>query len=194
MPRMQYKQRNDAAIATCQEGLRPLLYWMQYICARDGRDFLIICGFRGEAEQNNAYKSGNSHAKWPDSFHNHGAAIDLVPVMFGIPWKLKWYAFGRYARAASIFKQWGFEWGGDWTSFKDNPHFQYTEGKTIGDFVNGFQIRSRKYLDQVHTAIERERTKLEKGMEHAINSGNTDRVARLRVELEYLHEVADKMV
>jgi peptidoglycan L-alanyl-D-glutamate endopeptidase CwlK len=30
-----------------------------------------------------------------------------------------------------VFKKYGWEWGGDWTSFKDYPHFQKTFGKSI---------------------------------------------------------------
>ncbi|MDH6369767.1 hypothetical protein D3C76_1358970 [compost metagenome] len=33
----------------------------------------------------------------------------------------------------------GFEWGGDWTSFKDYPHFQLTFGLSTADYRNGKQ-------------------------------------------------------
>lgn len=30
-----------------------------------------------------------------------------------------------------IARQEGFEWGGNWRSFRDNPHFQLTLGQTL---------------------------------------------------------------
>lgn len=38
---------------------------------------------------------------------------------------------------ASIAKSMGFEWGGDWTSFKDYPHLQFNKGLTISQLRAG---------------------------------------------------------
>jgi len=191
MPKMQYQERNDLTLITCQVGLLPLLYWVQYKCSRDGRDFLVTKGYRGKDEQNKEHAEGDSKVQWPYSFHNHGAAIDIVPVMFGMPWKLRWGAGRRFQRIADIFKECGFEWGGDWR-FVDKPHFQYTQGKTINDFVNGYSINKEEYINRIDGSIDIEETKLEKALHRA--KWNSKRRARIKDELAYLSEVKAKVL
>ena len=36
-------------------------------------------------------------------------------------------------KVVNFFKSKGYEWGGDFKSFKDKPHFQKTFGKSIND-------------------------------------------------------------
>ena len=50
--------------------------------AAEDRDILIICGFRGEEAQAEAYETGASNAKWPHSEHNRfpSIAVDAAPV------------------------------------------------------------------------------------------------------------------
>ena len=38
---------------------------------------------------------------------------------------------------AEIAKELGFQWGGDWRSFKDYPHLQMDFGLTINDLQEG---------------------------------------------------------
>ena len=47
-------------------------------------DLSIICGHRGEAEQNKAYAEGKSKARWPHSAHNAtpSRAFDFIPYPF----------------------------------------------------------------------------------------------------------------
>jgi len=44
-------------------------------------DFTVLCGHRGEEEQNEAFKQGRSNAKWGQSKHNTtpSRAIDIAP-------------------------------------------------------------------------------------------------------------------
>jgi len=44
-------------------------------------DIHLLCGFRGEKDQNEAYASGASEKQWPNSKHNRipSLAVDLVP-------------------------------------------------------------------------------------------------------------------
>jgi peptidoglycan L-alanyl-D-glutamate endopeptidase CwlK len=35
-----------------------------------------------------------------------------------------------WMECVAILKKYGWEWGGDWTSFKDYPHFEKTFGQT----------------------------------------------------------------
>ncbi len=44
-------------------------------------DITVLCGFRGEAEQNEAFGKGRSRLRWPDSWHNRSPAraVDIAP-------------------------------------------------------------------------------------------------------------------
>lgn len=94
-------------------------------------DFSVICGFRCEADQNKAYREGNSGAKWPQSAHNvyPSKAVDIAP------WPIDWKDTQRfYEMAAYILEVAGrlgipLVWGGNWRIRKvsklvDLPHFE----------------------------------------------------------------------
>ena len=70
-----------------------------------------------------------TNAKAGQSYHNYGLAIDVVEVspMYGYK---KGYPSSRWDKIARIGKSLGLEWGGDWKSFVDKPHFQLNKGKT----------------------------------------------------------------
>lgn len=50
-------------------------------------DVTVLCGYRGEAEQNAAFSSGASKLRWPASKHNRvpAEAVDLAP--YPVDWK-----------------------------------------------------------------------------------------------------------
>jgi len=52
-------------------------------------DVTVLCGHRGEKEQNEAFKNGYSKLKYPKSKHNKtpSLAIDMAP--FPIDWKAR---------------------------------------------------------------------------------------------------------
>ena len=92
-------------------------------------DFTVLCGHRGEKEQNEAYAKGNSTLKYPKSKHNHypSEAIDIAP------YPIDWNDIDRFKKLSSHIKQiaaWldiEIEWGGDWENFKDYPHYQLSK-------------------------------------------------------------------
>lgn len=98
-------------------------------------DFAIDCGYRGEAEQNLAFKNGFSKLRFPRSKHNKmpSRAFDFRP------WPFRgWMAPGiekDFERVAKVIKASAAKlgvkvvWGGDWKAFKDRPHFELAEGE-----------------------------------------------------------------
>lgn len=74
------------------------------------------------------------------SFHNYGMAIDIVLVLDGkeASWDEKTDFDGDHKsdwqEIVTIFKQHGWEWGGDW-KFVDMPHFQKTFGKSVRELL-----------------------------------------------------------
>ena len=101
-------------------------------------DLSVLCGHRGEAEQEAAYRAGRSRVRWPNSKHNRtpSHAVDVAPFLGGaVSWDWRYY----HAIAPVIKTEWALmqaeglvpagvalEWGGDWTSLKDGPHWQLT--------------------------------------------------------------------
>lgn len=95
------------------------------------------------AEQDALYAQGRSkpgkkvtNAKGGQSYHNFGMAIDICLILDSkeVSWDtLKDYDGDKIAdwmEAVAIFKSRGWEWGGDFKSIKDAPHFQKTFGYT----------------------------------------------------------------
>jgi peptidoglycan L-alanyl-D-glutamate endopeptidase CwlK len=95
------------------------------------------------AEQDALYAQGRTkpgkkvtNAKGGSSYHNYGLAIDICLIIDGkdVSWDtLKDYDGDKvsdWMEAVAIFKSRGWEWGGDFKSIKDAPHFQKTFGFT----------------------------------------------------------------
>lgn len=92
-------------------------------------DFRVIEGVRTLARQKQLLKGGatrtlkSRHLKAPNGW---GHAVDLAPLVGGeVRWD--WPLFHLLAPAVkAAAKELGvpLEWGGDWKSFRDGPHFQ----------------------------------------------------------------------
>lgn len=99
-------------------------------------------GFRTIQEQNELYAQGRTtkgrivtNAKGGDSYHNYGLAFDIVLLYDdkgnGSFSRASWDLDKNFMRVVEYFKSKGWEWGGDFRSFKDYPHFQKTYGQSI---------------------------------------------------------------
>ena len=70
-----------------------------------------------------------TQAKAGESFHNYGLALDFHLQIDG---KDVWNEKNpNWKVVVNIFKKYGFQWGGDWKSFKDYPHLEYRGDYTI---------------------------------------------------------------
>lgn len=87
-------------------------------------DFTVIEGRRTIARQKELVVKGASRTM--KSRHIHGFAVDIVPYVGGqVRWD--WPLFDRIEtvmKAAAKLENVKIEWGGDWVSFKDGPHWQ----------------------------------------------------------------------
>lgn len=111
------------------------------LCASKGLFFQVVSTYRSIDEQNRLYAQGRTvagnivtNAKGGQSFHNHRVAYDICPTVNG---KLDWNADGLFWAIGYYGKQCGLEWGGDFPTIKDMPHFQLTLGYSYSDFMNG---------------------------------------------------------
>ena len=93
--------------------------------------------YRSIAEQNVLYNQRPkvTNAKGGQSIHNYGCAFDYVIMLDkdnnGTFETIEWDLKSPYHKVVvDYFKSKGYEWGGDWKSFKDYPHFQKAFGHT----------------------------------------------------------------
>lgn len=101
------------------------------------------------AEQDEIYSRGRTkpgkivtHARGGQSYHNFGLAIDFCLIVDKnndwvfeeVSWDTKKDydkdGTSEWREVVEVFKMYGWEWAGEWKSFKDFPHFQKTFGYT----------------------------------------------------------------
>lgn len=103
------------------EGVHPDLVAVVKRAAEIGPDFIVVEGLRSKERQKELRDRGASRTL--NSRHITGHAIDLADVKAD-------YAPADMLRIAAAMKlaaadlEIPLEWGGDWKSFKDTPHFQ----------------------------------------------------------------------
>jgi len=123
-----FDQRSERCIRTlhprAQEAARRFLTTAR----AGGMDVRIISGTRTYAEQNQLYRRGRygtpppvvTNARGGQSNHNFGIAWDVGVFVNG--------AYSQdeqqYEKVAANALSAGLEWGGNWATFKDRPHYQ----------------------------------------------------------------------
>lgn len=104
----------------------------------------ISQGLRTNAEQDALYKQRPkvTNAKGGQSIHNYGFAVDIVLIIDGktASWDTHkdWDGdkIADWDECVKVFAKYGWNWGGNWTSFKDMPHFDkigYSNWRTLID-------------------------------------------------------------
>jgi hypothetical protein len=104
-----------------------------------GIQLRVTSALRTFEEQTTLYAQGRStlgkivtNAKAGKSLHNYGLAIDVVEIKNGQAlWKNN-----NWDAIAELGKSIGFDWGGDWRSFKDKPHFEMMFGKELDELLS----------------------------------------------------------
>lgn len=106
-------------------GVRPELVAIATLAGSRGRvSFIVTEGVRTAERQRQLVVTGKSQTQ--RSRHLTGHAIDVVALHEGaVTWQWPFYeqiaaAFKGAAHELGV----PVEWGGDWTSLKDGPHFQ----------------------------------------------------------------------
>lgn len=126
---------------------------------------IITQAYRSKDEQDKLYAQGRTNkydrfgkkkpivtnARGGRSMHNYGLAIDfalVTPDGKTAVWDIN-KDFDKDGKAdwmevVAEAKKLGFEWGGDWKSFKDYPHFQMTAGLSDSQVYNGMKPKFPK--------------------------------------------------
>lgn len=91
-------------------------------------DVTILCGHRGEEEQNAVFEAGRSQVQFPNSKHNSvpSKAVDVAP------YPVDWKDIARFEDMCDRIQLLAQELGigirmGRFFSFKDYPHVELTE-------------------------------------------------------------------
>lgn len=120
-----FSARSRERLATCHPDLIRLMNEAISTAPSD-MDFTILCGFRNKSDQDAAVAAGNSTTPWPRSRHNAtpSQAVDIAP------YPVDWNDLGRFRKLSAHIKATAarlgipIEWGGDWKSPVDMPHYQ----------------------------------------------------------------------
>ena len=85
------------------------------------QDFSVIEGIRNINRQRELVKSGASTTM--NSRHLTGHAVDIAPYPISWEWEY-FYPIADAMKQAAEELDIDLEWGGDWESFPDGPHYQ----------------------------------------------------------------------
>lgn len=116
-----------------QRIFRPFIVEAKRIAAAEGVEYVAISGTRSKSEQDALYAKGRTapgrvvtNARWPYSNHNHGIALDFGVFRDGV-----YLDSAEPSKAAQVHRKvgrlapvHGLTWGGNWTRFRDFPHFE----------------------------------------------------------------------
>lgn len=123
---------NSASFAKLK-GVHPDLVRVVLRCAEDWAEadtgFIVTCGVRTLEEQKILKAKGASktlRSRHIPAANGYSHAVDLACTIKGqVRWD--WPLYDRLAKrmqAAAKAEKVPLEWGGDWKTFKDGPHFQ----------------------------------------------------------------------
>ena len=123
---------NTASTARLR-GVHPDLVRVVQRCAADWKDpetgFIVTCGTRTLEEQKVLKAKGASttlRSRHIPAKNGYSHAVDLAATVQGkVRWDWPLYdKIAKAMKAAAKAEKVPLEWGGDWVSFKDGPHFQ----------------------------------------------------------------------
>jgi|SRR5688572_1284174 len=124
---------SNARLDTCDPKIQRVIREADRQLSKRGiLDLTVLCGHRGEVEQNQAYRDGTSKKKWPESDHNQlpSPAVDVTA--FPVDWKdtIRQARLAGYIMAIGDVLDIELDWGDDWNNngrsadetFHDMPH------------------------------------------------------------------------
>ncbi|UUM26926.1 LysM peptidoglycan-binding domain-containing protein [Acinetobacter colistiniresistens] len=136
-------QRNEKAIARLHPQVRDKMRkFIKSVYQKHQVQLVIVQDYRTYAQQDALYAKGWSaggrvvtNAKGGQSNHNFALAVDVFPIwedgLLHMDAKSDKKNIEILKKVAPIGKEIGLEWGGDWKSIVDNPHFQLKTGKSM---------------------------------------------------------------
>lgn len=140
--------RSEGNIATLHPKVRPLARQLVRAAAAEKLTIVVTSGTRTYAEQDALFAQGRTkagsrvtNARGGFSNHNFGIAFDVTLFKDMKPvWESP-----AYRRVGQLGKALGLDWGGDWASPVDEPHFElhpdWAEGLRESVMIAGLRAR-----------------------------------------------------
>ncbi len=114
-------------------------------CENKGLEVLITQTLRDSEYQDYLYAQGRTepgsivtNARGGESYHNFGMAFDICKNIKG----QEYSDLEFFDKCGAIWTEMGGKWGGNFTSYVDRPHFEFSNGLTTS------QLQSGKTLDK----------------------------------------------
>ena len=129
-----FSRKSQARLNTCHPDLQRLFNVVVGLF-----DCTILCGARGESDQNRLFLEGRSKTLYPESKHNGkpSLAVDAAPWPIP-PWEdeRSFIYFAGVVKGIAMLMNIPIRWGGDWDSdndlndqtFNDLLHFELIDG------------------------------------------------------------------
>ncbi|MFV5342260.1 M15 family metallopeptidase [Acinetobacter oleivorans] len=154
-PTDQVDAKSEKVIATLQSEVQVYARALIHKAKEVGIDIRVISGLRTYAEQDKLYAQGRTenikggivtNAKGGHSNHNFGIAFD-IGVFEGIVYLDE---SPKYKAVGALGMQLGLEWGGNWHTIVDQPHFQLRPvwAKNLSEEQMLADLRERKEKNQ----------------------------------------------
>src|SRR5262249_39369321 len=138
-----FDERSERNVRTLHPKVQELARKYLTTVRAAGIDVRIISGTRSYAEQNALYKRGRFGNPPPKVTNARGGYSNHN---FGIAWDVGIFDEGAYLQESPLYEEIAsigrapdIEWGGDWTTFKDRPHYQLTVPLSIAEIRAKFE-------------------------------------------------------
>lgn len=132
-----FSETSKQRLATCDPRLQSILNEaIKFV------NFIVIEGHRGEAAQNEAFRTGKSQKRWPEGNHNAlpSRAVDIAPY-FPDNKTIDWgdlIAFGRLMGIVDLIAtqmgyrlRFGIDWDGDFHSTNRDPNEHFLDAPHV---------------------------------------------------------------
>lgn len=191
---------NSRDITALHPRLQSLCRKLIEACKIRGIDLIVTSTLRDAEYQASIYEQGRTksgpivtNAKYIGP-HGFGLAFDVVPVVNG---KAVWGNNTLWKIIGEEGKRLGLEWGGDWKSIVDKPHFQLTEGLSGADLRTGkrpswWEVKALNWKEIIHKAASNPE-QWEAAINAAINMAKAEgNLGELEI-LKYLPDLIEKI-
>jgi peptidoglycan L-alanyl-D-glutamate endopeptidase CwlK len=125
-------------------------------CNERGVDAVVFESLRSNETQQEYYKRGVTKAKTAEAgWHGYGLAVDVISKKHGWDVYPERNSKGKlvggdpewYKVVVEVFKSHGLDWGGDWQSIFDAPHWQWGKCRSTPGPTSRNLFRKGKYKD-----------------------------------------------
>lgn len=191
---------NSRKIEDLHPKLQQLCRKLIEACKKKGIDLIVTSTLRDAEYQADIYAQGRTkpgpivtNAKYIGP-HGFRLAFDVVPVINGNAiWDNNtfWKIIGEEG------KKLGLEWGGDWKSIIDKPHFQFTEGLSGADLRAGkrpswWEVKNLDWKD-ILKKVASNPAEWEEAINVAVNAAKAEGSLGALEIFKYLPELLEKV-